>query len=152
MKKIERETRKLEQVLGRPPSAEELIEQTGYLPARVRNAVESGWGKISLDLPAGPDQEDVQLNLLSFEGENADEDYERHELRDLLRQSMAALDARECQVLDAYFGLGGRESMSLERIGDGLGLTRERVRQIRDRALEKMRMRHGVELGEFCRN
>ncbi|MFT5088314.1 MAG: RNA polymerase primary sigma factor [Candidatus Latescibacterota bacterium] len=152
MKQIERETRKLEQVLGRPPSVEELIEQTGYLPARVRNAVESGWGEISLDLPAGPDQEDVQLNLLPFEGENADEDYERHELRDLLRQSMASLDARECQVLDAYFGLGGRESMSLERIGDGLGLTRERVRQIRDRALEKMRMRHGVELGEFCRN
>ncbi len=152
MKRIEGETRRLEQELGRPPSAEELVEQTGYLPSRVRNALESSWGEVSLDVPASPSQEDVPLNLLPTEDESVDEDYERSELQELLRASMAALDARERQVLRTYFGFDGHEAMSLERIGDGLGLTRERVRQIRDSALHKMRARHGSALVEFCRN
>ncbi|MFA6108030.1 MAG: sigma-70 family RNA polymerase sigma factor, partial [Candidatus Latescibacterota bacterium] len=65
---------------------------------------------------------------------------------------LEALEPREYQILRAYFGLEGTAPMTLEEIGEAMGVTRERVRQLRNRALEKMRMQYGDVLMEFSRN
>lgn len=152
MKHVENATRRLEQQLGRAPSVDELTKETGYVRDRMRNAIESGWGEVSLDIPAGADPQDAPLDLLPSADNAIDEDYERRELRALLHESLAALSSRERRVLDAYYGLGGVAQVSLERIGLSMGLTRERVRQIRDCALNKIRARQGTRLIEYCRN
>ncbi len=151
MKHVESATRRLEQQLGRVPSIDELAKETGYMSDRMRNAIQSGWGEVPLDNPSGGDQQDPQLDLLPDPSDSIEEEHERRELHVLLHESMAALSPRERRVLDAYYGLGGAAEISLERIGISLGLTRERVRQIRDRALQKIRMRQGARLVEYCR-
>ena len=82
----------------------------------------------------------------------ADETVEHAEFVHVLRECLVMLEEREQRVLLAYFGLDGQEPMTLEEIGDTLGITRERVRQLRNRALAKLRQRYGETLMEFSLN
>ena len=73
-------------------------------------------------------------------------------MRTTVASCLEVLDAREAQIVRAYFGLDDSEPLTLEEIGDALGVTRERVRQLRNRALEKMKAERGGLLIEFSRN
>jgi len=80
------------------------------------------------------------------------EQYERGQLEAVVRTCLEALEPREYQILRAYFGLEGTAPMTLEEIGEAMGVTRERVRQLRNRALKKIREQGGTVLAEFCTN
>jgi RNA polymerase primary sigma factor len=151
LKKVERRLRQLEQELGRKPTPEEVAARAGWSPERVRHALEAGYSDIRLDAPSDTDDEGL-LNVLPAPGMGVEEQFDKEELASLLRSAMEILDARERHIVDAYYGLEGQQAMSLEKIGAGMGLTRERVRQIRDRALSKMRGQYGNTLAAFCQN
>ena len=152
LKKVERQAVALSQKLGRDPTFEEIVESTGIGPDRVQNALAVSRREISLDLPAYPNEEETLMSAFPTADIDVEEEFERAALAETLQSCLAVLDEREHQIVCSYFGMEGREPMSLEKIGTALGLTRERIRQLRDRALDKMRAQYGEQLIEFSHN
>jgi RNA polymerase primary sigma factor len=152
LQRIEKESGQLAQTLGRPPTYDELLAHGELSTERVLNALAVGQQDLSLDGPAFPDEETPLHAVFLAEQEGVAEQHERGQLEALVRTCLAALEPREYQILRAYFGLEGTAPMTLEEIGEVMGVTRERVRQLRNRALEKMRVQYGDVLVEFSRN
>jgi len=152
LKKVERQTVVLSQELGRDPTFDEIVESTGIGRDRVRNALAVSRREISLDVPAYPNEEESLMAAFPAANADVEEEFEKAALAETLQSCLATLDDREHQIICSYFGIGGREPMSLEKIGAALGLTRERIRQLRDRALEKMRTQYGEQLMDFSQN
>ena len=152
LRRIERDTRQLSQRLGRTPTFEELVEHMSLSQLRARNALEEAHRDISLDAPFYPDDEPGWESLLAVDEGGAEEQLEESLLAELMQDCLQKLDERERRIICSYFGLEGYAPMTLEQIGRILGLTRERVRQLRDEALGKMRSRDGVQLRAFSRN
>ena len=152
LKKVERQAVVLSQKLGRDPTFDEIVESTGIGPDRVQNALAVSRREISLDVPVYPNEEESLLAAFPAADIDVEEEGEKTALCEVLQISLEVLDEREYQIICSYFGIGGREPMSLEKIGMALGLTRERIRQLRDRALDKMRIQYGERLHEFSHN
>ncbi len=152
LQKVEKQTSLLAQRLGRDPTLEEVAASAKISLDRARNALETGQRDLSLDMPVYPGEEDSLLSIFDVGENSLEENLERDHLSQALRTSMKVLDAREHQIIRAYFGLDSCAPMTLEKIGDNLGLTRERVRQLRDRALGKIRLHCGEMLLELSRN
>ncbi|MEW6751500.1 MAG: RNA polymerase sigma factor RpoD/SigA [Candidatus Latescibacterota bacterium] len=151
LKRVERRAATLGQELGRDPTFEELVESTGLGAERVQNAMAASVREVSLDSPAHPDDEETLASAFAV-GVDVEEEYERTALAETVERCLATLDPREQRILSYYFGFGGQEPMSLEKIGAVLGLTRERIRQLRDQALARVRAEHGDRLVEFSSN
>ena len=151
-RKVEKGIHSLTHQLQREPTLEELTANLGINAERVQNGVEMGQGDLSLDAPIFADEGGELSDLFADEGEGADELLERSELARVLRDSLGVLDERERKILTVYFGLDGQEPMTLEEIGAGMGITRERVRQLRNRGLSLLRQRCGNLLIEFSPN
>ena len=97
---------------------------------------------VSLDAPTGDDSESPLLQLLSDDdAPTADEKVAEKDLAQDLRHAMQDLDPRERKILSDYFGMETGEGVTLEFIGKELGLTRERVRQLKERAIRKLFLR-----------
>jgi RNA polymerase primary sigma factor len=152
LQRIEKESGQLAQTLGRPPTYDELLAHGELSTERVLNALAVGQQDLSLDGPAFPDEETPLHAVFLAEQEGVAEQHERGQLEALVRTCLAALEPREYQILRAYFGLEGTAPMTLEEIGEAMGVTRERVRQLRNRALKKIREQGGTVLAEFCTN
>ena len=152
LQKIEKESGRLAQRLGRSPTTAELSEQVDISAARTRNALEVGQPDVSFDAPAYPGEETTLHGVFAGPQEEHDEAYDDDEMKRMIRGCLLVLDERETQIVRSYFGLGDNEPMTLEEIGDNLGVTRERVRQLRNRALSKLRDNCGELLGEFSQN
>lgn len=150
--KIEKESNALAQVLGRAPTFEEIVARVDISADRTRNALEVSQQDVSLDAPAFPNEETSLAQVFVAEQEGVDIGYERTQMAERVASCLAVLDPRESQVVRAYFGLENTQPRTLEEIGDTLGVTRERVRQLRNRALEKMRRTCGDTLVEFSQN
>ncbi len=140
--KLSRVSDGLTQELGREPTLEELAEGADLSMVRVTNAANGKRYTESLDKEFG---EGNGRNLLDTTRDETAEDPFMYtageEYKAKLRAAERELDERELKIIRLYFGLDDRKPLTLEQIGDMLGLTRERIRQIRDRALEKMRQR-----------
>jgi RNA polymerase primary sigma factor len=152
LRKVERDTRKLSQRLGRTPTFDELVEHMPLSQMRARNALEEAHRDISLDAPFYAADDEGWESLLAVEEADAEELLEASLLAEKMRDCLRKLDERERRIICSYFGLEGYAPMTLEQIGRILGLTRERVRQLRDEALGKMRSRDGTQLRAFSRN
>lgn len=152
LQKIEKEANILAQELGRAPTYEEVAARVDISGERTRNAMEVGQADVSLDAPAYPDEDTALVSLFTAEQEAVDDVYEQGQMRQMLRDSLSVLDGREYQILRAYFGLEDTQPMTLEEIGEAMGVTRERVRQLRNRALDKVRAQRGHLLLEFSSN
>lgn len=151
-RKVEKETAILVQELEREPTPAELAANTELSMARVHNALAAEQRDVALDAPVFADSEE-SLSARSVPSEEGmEETIEHAELVHVLRECLVMLEEREQRILRAYFGLDGQEPMTLEEIGDVLGITRERVRQLRNRALAKLRQRYGETLMEFSLN
>ena len=150
--KIEKETDLLAQKLGRSPSLEEIADRVDISTDRVHNALEASQQNLSLDAPAFPDQTTTLVEVFASDETGVDESFIDREMRAVVTDCLEVLDPRECQVVRAYFGLNESEPMTLEEIGGTMGITRERVRQLRNRALEKMKAQCGELMIEFSRN
>ena len=136
--------------LGRLPTAAELGERLGISVERAARALVAPRPVVSLDAPVAEGNDKSHLSLLAAENEDATESVARMELSDLLQSTVDTLDEREATTLQKYFGLGNEEPRTLEEIGQFLGVTQERTRQIRDLALQKLRARHVKLLRELA--
>jgi len=134
---VERETSELSQTLGRQPTFFEVSDRMDMTSDRLRNAMEAGLQDMSLDAPLFEGEETPTLEAFAIGDDNNGVDPE--ELVEVLSESLQTLEPREVQIINDYFGLEGASCKTLEEIGGEMGVTRERVRQLRNRALQKMR-------------
>jgi len=152
LQKIEKQANFLSQKLGRAPTYEEVVAQVDISSERTRNAMVIAQQDISLDAPAYPEEEIPLVSIFGTDQEGIDESIEKRQMKETIQTCLDVLDEREYQILRSYFGLGDAKPMTLEEIGEALGITRERVRQLRNRALKKMRVQYGELLVEFSSN
>jgi RNA polymerase primary sigma factor len=138
--KMRRTATQLQEELGREPTDEELGEELGISPARIAQMRMAAIRPASLDAPIG--DEDSNNFAEVVEDESADTPYEQLEektLTRMLQEMVKTLDPREATILRARFGLDGGSQRTLEEVGEKFGVTRERVRQIQNLALKKLR-------------
>src|ERR1043165_417958 len=133
-------SRKLQEEFGREPTDEELAEEMGMSPSRVAQMRTAAIRPASLDAPIGDDDSNSFAEVV--QDENADTPYEKLEdktVTGMLQEMVKTLDAREATILRYRFGLDGGNEKTLEEVGQKFGVTRERVRQIQNIALRKLR-------------
>jgi RNA polymerase primary sigma factor len=129
----------LRQALGREPTEEELAGVTGLSPHVVRSLVGVNRSEIRLDAPLSGDGDRALLEqFVHAEAPDIEEEAARHMLREDLEEAMEALSPRHQRVLRLYFGFDDGRERTLEEIGEMFGVTRERIRQLRDRALKHL--------------
>jgi RNA polymerase primary sigma factor len=130
----------LVQELGREPTHEEIAEGMDLTEEEVARTMAISHTHLSLDAPLTPGEDNSLIDHLADSGRMLpDEETFEKALIETVHNSLLILKPREARVLRMYFGLDGDEPMTLEDIGEVLGVTRERVRQIKDRALMKLR-------------
>jgi len=138
--KIFRERERLKQELRRDPTPQELSEATGLSTEIVESLQTLNAAEIRLDAPIG-DSDDSQLmdRFIAEEAIVTEDEVEERLLSERVERALGTLQPRDAKVLKLYFGLEGGREHTLEEIGDILGVTRERIRQLRDRALKRLR-------------
>lgn len=126
--------------LGREPSAEELAEELGLPLKKVSLLQRASQRPTSLDAPIGKEDGTSYAEIIGDEkAVNPMEQLDNNTLHGELDGLLGLLDERESQIIDARFGLNGRTPMTLEEVGREFGVTRERIRQLQNLALTKMR-------------
>ena len=139
--KMRRIAMKMQEELGREPTDEELAEELDMTPTRVAQLRTAAIRPASLDAPIGSD-DDSNLFGDIVEDEKAANPYNELEdktVHEMLEELVKMLDAREATILRYRFGLDGGNEKTLEEVGQKFGVTRERVRQIQNIALNKLR-------------
>ncbi len=128
------------QELGREPTVEEIADELDISHEEVQRTLAISQSHLSLDAPLSPGEDNRLLDYLpdQFSPGPDDETYERA-LSMTIEEALGTLKEREAKVLRLYFGLEGTDAMTLEEIGSLLGITRERVRQIKEKALVRLR-------------
>lgn len=140
--KINKAFSSLEQQFERPPTAAELAEVLEMTVEEVRQSLANAGRSVSLDAPLGVDDGSSGNMYDVYEPKDnpgPDHDLLSRSLRMEIERSLHSLTAREADVLKLYFGLVGEHSLTLEEIGERFGLTRERVRQIKEKALRRLK-------------
>ncbi len=123
----------------RPPSLDEIAEALGVEKEKINSALLTSGRHISMDAPLIEDEDSCLLDLLtSNDSESTDSSLVSESLREEIDAALNTLPEREAQVVRMSFGIGTPE-MNLEEIGQKLNLSRERVRQIREKALQLLR-------------
>jgi RNA polymerase primary sigma factor len=138
--KMRRLAMKLQEELGREPTDEELADELGMTSARVQQMRMAAVRPASLDAPIGDDDSNNFSDVV--QDENATSPYENLEDKTvigMLQDMVKHLDEREATILRYRFGLDGGAEKTLEEVGEKFGVTRERVRQIQNLALKKLR-------------
>jgi RNA polymerase primary sigma factor len=141
LNKINRAFSELEQEFEREPSADELAELLEIGTEEVETTLGVAARHVSMDAPFADGEDNSLLDVLennSTPDTDAGLEY-LQSLRTEIERSLSTLTDRQADVLKLYFGIGIEHPMSLEDIGDRFGLTRERVRQIKDKAINKLR-------------
>ncbi len=141
LNKINRAFSELEQEYEREPSSDELAELLEISADEVETTLGVAARHVSMDAPFVDGEDNSLLDVLENVGTpGTDSKLEYSEsLRREIERSLNTLTERQCDVIKLYFGIGIEHPMSLEDIGDRFGLTRERVRQIKDKAINKLR-------------
>lgn len=131
----------LSQELGREPTVQELAGDLEVDEGEIELTLAAFGTQLSLDAPFAPGEEGRLLDYLEdTQASGPDDEMYEQALKRTIEQTLSTLSEREAWVLRAYFGLGDEEPRTLEQIGEACGITRERVRQIKERAL--LRLRH----------
>jgi RNA polymerase primary sigma factor len=138
--RIGRRSSALLQELGREPTAEEIAQELDLSRDEVAATLSIARPHLSLDAPLTPGEDNRLLDYLPDQLSPRPEDEAFEDaLRETVHQALATLKEREAKVIRLYFGLDSQEPMTLEQIGATLGITRERVRQIKEKALSRLR-------------
>jgi RNA polymerase primary sigma factor len=143
MTHIRRTEVKLRETLDREPTDEEVADELDLNPRRIRQYREASRAPVSLDSPIGNDDNSSSIAEIVADANAAapfDEIVKGND-NGLVKEVLATLDARESRILAMRFGLDNGRPKTLEQVGARLGVTRERIRQIQEQALQKMRMK-----------
>ena len=140
LNKVNHEINKFEQENLRRPSVEEIADRTGVDEEKISQSMAASGHHVSIDAPFGDDDDNAMVDVMSSGDDSRTDKQVDHEsmameLKQVLGQ---VLKERERQIVCACFGIGEPEK-GLEEIGDKMGLTRERVRQIREKSISKLR-------------
>lgn len=140
LNKIGKELSKLEQEYERVPSAHELAESLEMTVGEVADTLKISGRHLSMDAPFAQGEDNRLLDVLENEEiPNPDFELMGESLKVEIERALAKLTVREAEVIRLYFGIGREHSLTLEEIGERFDLTRERVRQIKEKALRKLR-------------
>jgi len=140
LNKISRTFSQLEQKYEREPTTEELAEVLEVTVNEVNDTMKVSGRHVSVDAPFVQGEENSLLDVLENNSdEKPDDELMNDSLRTEIQRSLATLTEREADVIMLYFGLGGNHPMTLEEIGARFQLTRERVRQIKEKGIKKLR-------------
>ncbi|MDB5103373.1 MAG: rpoD [Fibrobacteres bacterium] len=140
LSRINKAAAKLEQKLGRPATPQEISNSLQMDVGSVLTSMSMGHTPISLDAPMSKDEEIGLLDILPSNHENGPEHFmERTQIVEDVSHALQSLRPKEEAVLKMYFGIEPEVPHSLEDIGNRLNITRERVRQIKEKALSKMK-------------
>ena len=139
--KINKTYAKLEQELEREPIAEEISEILDILPQDIIETMKNQGRHMSMDAPLGNLEDGGSMYELLENKDQASPDNELliESLRNEINRALTSLTAREADVVRLYYGLSGGHSHSLEEIGEKFELTRERVRQIKEKAVRRLK-------------
>lgn len=131
---------RLEQAIGRPPNVEELSKKMGVKSREVEWMLEVSWRPASLEMPVGEDGDSVLGEFIADKKLPSLFEVAQNNLtKEKITEVLLTLTSREARILSLRFGLEDGERLSLEEVGKKFGLTRERIRQIEDKALKKLR-------------
>ncbi len=140
LSKIKTISTEFEQANGREPTPEEIAKELRVGTSEILEAFQISSRNLSLDAPVSNGEENNLLSLLkSTNQDSPDEKLLLNSLRQEIEKSLELLPERESDVLRLYFGLGMDYSLTLEDIGERFQLTRERVRQIKEKAIRRLR-------------
>jgi RNA polymerase primary sigma factor len=138
--KINKAFSKLEQEFQREPTVEEIAEIMEMRTDLVEDSMNSSSVHVSMDAPLREEEANNMYDVMMNEDSpDPDESLINNSLRQEIERSLATLGDREAEILRYYFGLKGYQQHTLEEIGDEFGLTRERVRQIKEKAIKKLK-------------
>jgi RNA polymerase primary sigma factor len=129
----------LVQELGREPTVGELAEGLEVNAEELYKTMSIAMAHLSLDAPLVPGEDNKLLDYLPDEKTGPEQEAFEKALKNNVEAALSSLKPREAKILRLYYGLDGEEAMTLEEIGQQLGVTRERVRQIKERALARLR-------------
>ncbi|WP_226389477.1 sigma-70 family RNA polymerase sigma factor [Penaeicola halotolerans] len=140
LNKISKTFSELEQKYEREPSPEELAEVLEVSANEVVDTMKISGRHVSMDAPFVQGEENSLLDVLENDGEDKpDTELMNDSLRREVQRALSTLTQREADVITLYFGLNGEHAMTLEEIGEKFNLTRERVRQIKEKAIRRLR-------------
>ncbi len=140
LNKISKELGKLEQEYERIPSAAELADSLEMTVSEVADTLKISGRHLSVDAPFAQGEDNRLLDVLeNEETPDPDTDLMGESLKVEIERALSKLTNREGEVIRLYFGIGREHSLTLEEIGERFDLTRERVRQIKEKALRKLR-------------
>jgi RNA polymerase primary sigma factor len=130
----------LEQSHERPPSAEEIANELDMTINDVKESMKNSGRHVSMDAPLVEGEDSNLYDVLrSGESPNPDKELIHESLRTEIERALETLTPREADVIKLYFGLGNNHPMTLEEIGETFDLTRERVRQIKEKAIRRLK-------------
>jgi RNA polymerase primary sigma factor len=140
--KINKAFATLEQKFERPPNADELADMLDLTPQEVKQSLRNAGRHVSMDAPL-KDGDESSSNmyevLQSGDSPSPENGLMTESLRREIERSLSTLTTREADVVRLYFGLNGKHPMTLEEIGERFDLTRERVRQIKEKAIRRLK-------------
>lgn len=140
LNKISKTFSELEQKFEREPSPDELAEVLEVSTSEIVDTLKISGRHVSMDAPFVQGEENSLLDVLENDGEDTpDSNLMNDSLRKEVQRALSTLTQREADVITLYFGLNGEHSMTLEEIGEKFNLTRERVRQIKEKAIRRLR-------------
>ena len=138
--KITKAMTKFEQEFERKPSADELAELVNELPEKITDSLRASGRHVSVDAPFVEGEENSLLDVMTNpDSPMADKGLVSESLSTEIDRALGVLNEREKQIIERSFGINNQPEMTLEEIGETFGLTRERVRQIREKAIRKLR-------------
>lgn len=137
--KITRVLNKFEQEHERKPSVDEIAERVDLPEDKIADAMKANSRYVSMDAPIADGKDSSMIDFLSGDSSNTDRELAIESLKAEVSRILKLLTDKEQKVLRAFFGIDGSPEMTLDEIGEKYNLTRERVRQIKEKALRRLR-------------
>ncbi|HDZ41038.1 MAG TPA: sigma-70 family RNA polymerase sigma factor [Bacteroidetes bacterium] len=137
--KINRVFARLEQEFEREPSSQEIADVLQVAPEEVKEVLKSNGRTVSMDAPISSEEDNNMYDVLqNDDNPSPDKHLINESLTYEIERALSTLSPREAKVIKLYFGINMKHPLTLEEIGEELGLTRERVRQIKEKALKRI--------------
>ena len=137
--KIARELSRFEQEHERKPSVDEIAERVDLPEDKIADAMKANSRHVSMDAPIADGEDSSMIDFLAGDSSNTDRELVIESLKAEVSRILKLLTDKEQKVVRAFFGIDGSPEMTLDEIGEKYNLTRERVRQIKEKALRRLR-------------